>query len=437
MARHGIGAGRRIRTPGAALLAVLLAAATLSACGGSGDSGGAVTLTFWTHTHPPMIKLNRTLIAEYQRQHPNVRIEYQQIPNDEFDTKMLTAMSNGTGPDVLNLDDTTLRGEYLPKRLLAPIDYGALGAGSEDALKNRYLPRTLDGASADGQLYGLPSEFNATAFAVNTQHFADAGLDPNPPPKTWQDVTTDAKKLAAAGHQQAFSFLYLHSGWYTQQLQTLLNQTGGTITDPGHQKATVTSPQARAAVSIWAGLATGTERTADPNKTSREATAPFNDLATGRQSMAMVYPWAMEQIRESNPDTFAKLKLVPLPQLNPAAPVNRWYGYYWGVSRASEHQQQAWQFISYLASQSQRWLSDVKFIQPVKGWDTSPAGKGVPGLDVWSTAYRQGKFDEVAPHFAEIKDAVMTMINDTVFDRVAIPDAANKAAGTIDRSLGN
>ncbi|MBB4686813.1 ABC transporter substrate-binding protein [Amycolatopsis jiangsuensis] len=436
MAEHGIRSLRHIRTAGAAILAALLAAATLSACGGD-ESGGAVTLKFWTHTHPPMIKLNQTLIAEYERQHPNVRIEYQQVPNDEFDTKMLTSMSNGTGPDVLNLDDTTLRGEYLPKRLLAPIDYGALGTGSADELKARYLPRTLDGASADNELYGLPSEFNATAFAVNTQHFADAGLDPDAPPKTWQDVAADARKLSGAGHTQAFSFLYLHSGWYTQQLQTLLNETGGTITDPGHQKATVTSPQAQAALKIWTDLATGAGRAADPNRTSREATSPFSDLATGRQSMAIVYPWAMEQIRESNPDTFAKLKLVPLPQVNPAKPVNRWYGYYWGVSRASEHQQQAWQFIAYLASQSQRWLSDVKFIQPVKGWDTSAAGKQVPGLDVWSAAYRQGKFDEVAPHFAEIKDAVMAMVNDTVFDHVAIPEASRKAAETIDRSLGS
>lgn len=436
MAMRGIRSPRSIRTASAGILATLLAAAMLSACG-SGSSGDGVTLTFWTHTHPPMVKLNQTLIAEYERRHPDVKIEYQQIPNDEFDTKMLTALSNGTGPDVVNLDDTTLRGEYLPKQLLAPIDHSALGVGSPDALKERYLPRTLDGASAGNELYGLPSEFNATAFAINTKHFADAGLDPNAPPQTWEDVTADSRKLADAGHTQAFSFLYLHSGWYTQQLQTLLNQTGGTLTDAKHEKATVAQPRAKAALEIWTDLATGAGRTADPNKTSREATSPFSDLATGRQSMAIVYPWAMEQIRDSNPDTFAQLKLVPLPQVNPEKPVNRWYGYYWGVSRASEQQQQAWQFIAYLASQSQRWLSDVKFIQPVKDWDTSPAGKQVPGLDVWSTAYQEGKFDEVAPHFAEIKDAVMTMVNDTVFDDVPIQEATREAAERIDRSLGS
>ncbi|GAA4532582.1 ABC transporter substrate-binding protein [Amycolatopsis samaneae] len=435
MAMRGIRPLRSLRTMGAGILAGILATGALTACGG--DSTGDVTLTFWTHTHPPMVKLNQAIIAEYEKQHPNVKIKYQQIPNDEFDTKMLTAMSNGTGPDVLNMDDSTLRGEYLPKRLLAPVDLSAFGVQSADALKARYLPGTLGGASADNELFGLPSEFNATAFAINTKHFADAGLDPNAPPKTWQEVTEASKKLVGAGHTQAFSFLYLHAGWYTQQLQTLLNETGGTITDPKHEKATVASPQSQAALKIWADLATGATRTADPNKTSREATSPFGDLATGRQSMAVVYPWAMEQIRQSNPETFAQLKLVPLPQVNPANPVNRWYGYYWSVSRASKHQDQAWRFIAYLASQSQRWLSDVKFIQPVTGWENSEAGKQVPGLDVWSAAYQKGKFDEVAPHFAEIKDAVMGMVNDTVFDRVAIPEATGKAAERINRSLGS
>ncbi|QWF83794.1 ABC transporter substrate-binding protein [Amycolatopsis sp. CA-230715] len=427
---------RTIRTAAAVGTALVLASA-LAACGSGSGDGGAVTLTFWTHTHPPMVKLNEALIAEYQQQHPNVKIKYQTIPNDEFNTKTLTAMSNGTGPDVLNMDDSALRGEYLPKELVAPIDAGALGAASADEVKARYNAGVLDGAAKDGQYYGLPSEFNATAFAINTKHFTDAGLDPNAAPKTWDEVAADAKKLVAAQHTQAFSFLYLHSGWYSQQLQTLLNQTGGTLTDPGHEHATVTSPQSVAALQLWVDLAAGKDKSADPNKTSREATSPFSDLATGRQSMAIVYPWAMEQIRQSNPDVYKQLKVVPLPQLNPAQPVNRWYGYYWAVGKASKHQAEAWKFISYLASKHERWLSDVDFIQPVSGWDTGQAAKKVDALPVWSSAYQKGKFDQVAPHYSEVQDALTDMVNDAVFDHVAVPDAAKKASDRIDRSLGS
>lgn len=67
-------------------------AATIGACGSSGGSGDKVKLTFWTHTHPPMVKLNKQPIAVYEKKHPNVTIDYQTIPNTEFGIKMLTAL---------------------------------------------------------------------------------------------------------------------------------------------------------------------------------------------------------------------------------------------------------------------------------------------------------------------------------------------------------
>jgi multiple sugar transport system substrate-binding protein len=407
----------------------LLAAAT--ACGNNGAStDGKVTLTFWSHTHPPMVDLNKKLVAEYEKQNTNVTVKYETIPNDQFGTKMLTSLSNGSGPDIINMDDSALRGEYLPKKLLAPLE-----SKKAEEIKAKYNEGTLDGAAADGQLFGIPSEFNATAFAINKQHFQDAGLDPTKPPKTWDDVMAYGKKLVAAGHKQAFSFNYLHSGWYTQNLQTLLNQTGGKIADPESMKESITSPEAVKALEIWAKLATGPDKVHDPNASSRDATSPFADLATGRQSMAVVYPWSMEQIRQSNPDTYEQLEVVPLPQVDPAKPVNRWYAYYWAVNVASKQQPEAWKFIEFMADNHERWLSDVDFIQPTKGWETSAAAKELPALNVWADAYANGAFDTVVPHYAEIQDAVTEMVNDAVFNGVAPAEAANKAAEQIQRSL--
>ena len=142
---------RGLRRPAAAVAAIALLAA-LTACGSDGDDGsaasggdggdGPVELTFWTHTHPPMIDLNKELIREYEAKHPNVKIKYEQIPNTEFNTKMLTALSNGSGPDIINMDDSAIRGEYIPKSLLAPIDPAAFGKGSAEEIESGYVPGT-------------------------------------------------------------------------------------------------------------------------------------------------------------------------------------------------------------------------------------------------------------------------------------------------------
>ncbi len=432
------------RLPRARSAAVIAAAALLTAgvaaCGGgSGQqaAGGDVTLTFWTHTHPPMVDLNKAIIAEYQQQHPNVKIEYQTVPNTEFATKMLTSLSTGAGPDIINMDDGALRGEYIQKRLVAPVDAAALGKGSASEVEAGFVPGTLDGAKGpDGKLYGLPSEFNGTVFAINKKHFADAGLDPANPPKTWQQVIEYGKSLNAAGHKQAFNFLYLHSGWYAQWFQTLANQTGGTPLSPDGKTAELDSPGNVAALQLWVDLAR-TSGIADPRTSSRDATSPFQDLSSGVQSMAITYPWALDQVKEANPEVYEQLAVVPLPQVDAAKPpVNRIYGYFWAVNSASKQQVEAWKFISYLSAQHERWLTDVNFVQPVTGWDKSPAAQKIPFIDTIASAYSNGKYDQVGPHWNEIQDAIRAAADKAVFDGVPPADALREADASAQRSLG-
>lgn len=420
----------------AALAASVLTSALVSCSSSSGSSSGSgkVHLTFWTHTHPPMIALDKTLVAEYEAKHPNVKIDYQQIPNTDFNTKMLTALSNGSGPDVLNMDDVALRGDYIPKKLVAPLDYKAMGLPSQKAIEDKYLPGTLAGASGpDGTLYGLPTEFNATAFAINKAEFVKAGLDPANPPKTWDDVAADGKKLIAAG-QGGFNFLYLSSGQYTQQLQILLNETGGSIVNKDGTKATIADPKGVQALEIWNKLI-NVDKIGNAHTASRDATAPFADFEAGKTAMTIMYPWAVGQIATDNPATYKNMEVVPLPQVDPANPSGRWYGYYMAVNKASKHQSEAWKFVQYVTAQHDRWLTDVNFIQPVKGWAQAPAAKKVPFLPVWEQAYTQGKFDEVAHHWNEVQDAVKTAIEDTVLNGKPAQSTLEQAAKTINEAL--
>jgi ABC-type glycerol-3-phosphate transport system substrate-binding protein len=440
----------------AVLVAAGVIAGTMAACGGAGvssepsagttappgESAAAtaatepVTVSFWTHTHPPMIEVYEKLIADYEAANPNITIDYQTIPNNEFGTKMLTSLSGGTGPDIINMDDSALRGEYFPKGLLAPVDPTALGAASLDELVARYVPGTLAGAMDEaGTLYGLPSEFNGTAMAINVAHFADAGLDPDAPLRTWDDLAAAGQKLIDAGHTQAFSFLYLHAGWYSQQVQTLLHQTGGAIAN-GNEGA-LDSPEAQQALQLWVDLAGGSKSVADPNVTSREATVPFQDLATGVQSMAILYPWSMDQIAGTNPDTYANLKVIPLPQFDPNNPSSRVYCYYWAVNKDSQVQAEAWRFINFLSEHSEDFLTGTDFVQPLVGWGDSAAAKEIPFIETWSEAYGTGKFDQVTEHYSEVQDVILNMVNSAVFDKVPVADATRTAADEVSRILQN
>src|SRR3954451_21670868 len=56
------------------------------------------------------------------------------------------------------------------------------------------------GGSASGDLYGLPSKNYTLGLVYNRSLFAQAGLDPNSPPTSWNDVIADAKKISALGN---------------------------------------------------------------------------------------------------------------------------------------------------------------------------------------------------------------------------------------------
>jgi ABC-type glycerol-3-phosphate transport system substrate-binding protein len=107
------------------------------------------------------------------------------------------------------------------------------------------------------------------------------------------------------------------------------------------------------------------------------------------------------------------------------------------VNNASKHKKEAWDFINYVTSQNQRWLTDVNFIQPVKDWASSPAAAKVPFLPVWQQAYQQGSFDEVAPHWSEIQDAIKTAIEGTVLDGKPADSTLKQAANSINQSLSD
>ena len=90
--------------------------------------------------------------------------------------------------------------------------------------------------------------------------------------------------------------------------------------------------------------------------------------------MAIIYPWSMDQITETNPDTYANLKVVPLPQVDPASRrSSRVYGYFWAVNNASKQQAEAWKFIQFLSGAAERLLTDVNFVQPLVGWEDQRA----------------------------------------------------------------
>lgn len=430
-------------------LVSLLAAALVAGCGAKpaqnadqktdqpAQAGPKVTVSIWTHTHPPMVDLYKKLIAEYQQKNPNVTIDYQIIPNVDFGKKMLTSMSTGTGPDIINMDDAAMRSTYIPKGLVSPVDPVALGYKDLEDLKKAYVPGAFEGAgSKDGKIFGLPSEFNVTTFVINTEAFKEANLDPNQPPKTWDDVATMGAKLVKKDGdkvvRRGFDFLYLHSGWYNNQIGTLMLQTGaGFHTADG--KSALDKPENVKPLQIWSDLIYK-YHVADPTIASREATVPYVDFANGKVAMSLMNPWGLSFFTKDTP-VYGKYKVVPLPQVDASKPVNPFYAYYLAVNAQSKQKTEAFKFIAFVASQTGRWIKDVNFIQPKLGWEKLPEAQGIPFFEVWAADMLHGKFIE--PAQPQEQDILKAAIERSVLNHEDPAKSLLQAKSEIDKVLQN
>lgn len=376
------------------------------------------TIKFWTHTHPPMVELNKALVADFMAANPDIEVQYEIIPNNEFATKMLASMGTGTGPDIINMDDAQMRSTYVPKGLVQEVDPASMGYDSLDALKAAYIPTALEGSTVDGKVYGVPSEFNVTAMAVYDAAFTEVGLDPKAPPADWAAVTEQGAKLVVKDGddltRRGFDFVYLHSGWYHNLFGTLLLQTGGRVVAEDGRTVTVADAPSVEALHIWYDMIWGDPKIADPNVANQDATVPYQDFIDGKVAMTPFNPWGMGQIT-SESVVADKWSIAPLPQKHPGAaatgtpaatpadgeePVTPLYAYYWSVNALTTDEKKkaaAFKFIGYISSYPGRWLKESSFIQPKVGWEESDEAKALPFIDVWSSEMLKGRFLPVTP----------------------------------------
>ena len=190
-----------------ALAAVGVAAAVLplSACGGSGGSGsgssdasGAVkgTITFQTWNLKANFKdYFNGVIADFEKQYPGTKVNWVDQPADGYADKLSADAAGGTLPDVVNVTPD----------LLAPLAKAGL-ALDLDKSASQYTKEYLPGAWAADQVPGLsgtyafPWYLNTGPLFYNKTLFAKAGLDPQKPPKTYDDLFADALKISSQSH---------------------------------------------------------------------------------------------------------------------------------------------------------------------------------------------------------------------------------------------
>jgi multiple sugar transport system substrate-binding protein len=176
-----------------------------------------------------------TLIAAFEEENPDIKINYTTAPFDSYFTKLQTDFAAGNPPDVFELNYENFvtfasRDTLLPLTDLLQEDTTSL-----------FYPAALQAFSYEGTQYGLPMTFSTVVLFYNKDLFDAAGVDYPTADWTWDNVIEAGQKLTNT-EKQVWGIYQPVQFW--EFYKTAAAAGGGLSVDP----VTIDTPENMAAL---------------------------------------------------------------------------------------------------------------------------------------------------------------------------------------------
>lgn len=334
------------------LLIVLIIISLGFGCGERNNktADAKIKLVFWHSFVASTIPALNELIDKFETEHPNIQIEAQYIPSgDALIQKLITAIRSKTAPDISWLHSDFLEDLVEADAIYKMEDFinGSNGL-AEGEIEDIY-PALIQFSSWRGTLYSLPMEATNLALIYNKEMFRKAGLDPEQPPKTWDELHEFSKKLTFDKDKNGkddqtgmFIPIYPAAGplgsWMVWQWEPFLWQAGGDIINEEQTKVLYDGEGGVKALELWQKIYRDLRL--------RTFTSDFDvAFASKRLAMSMDGPWNLPRYKDllKNLDwAFAPLPTGPVKQATVVG------GEYLAIFKQSKHPDEAWQFLKWI-----------------------------------------------------------------------------------------
>jgi multiple sugar transport system substrate-binding protein len=326
----------------------LLAAGCTSSNDGGGDQGGGTVLV-WTHINKSFNKAYQELADSYMAENPDVTIKFETFDYDTYIQTLQTSLPAGNEADVLQMFGSWTC-SYSDNLSTTPSN-----VGSVDQAQDEFFAGPLGGYVCDDALYGMPQESNveygATLVNEDMAEAAGVALDGW---DSFDQFKADAKKLTVEqdGEITRAGYHFTTNDGIAYTFLSLILQNGGVYqADDG--SFTFQTPEALASLELMKSFVD--EGIVDPTLFTDTANWVGDCYFTELCAMGLVGPWVVPEYATDFPEVAAVTRYVPLPTLeNDSFAADSGWGL--TVSKNSEVQDQAWDFVGYVAQNADNAL---------------------------------------------------------------------------------
>lgn len=183
------------------------------------------------------------LIASFEQENPGTTVKWVDVPWADMQSKILTAVSANTAPDVVNLNPDFAaqlagRNAWLTLDEKIPAD-----------VRQQYLPKIWQANMLDGKTFGIPWYLTTSVTIYNTDLLKRAGV--TQPPQTYEEMAAIAKQVKEATGKYAF-FMTVVPTDSAEVLQSFAQMGVSLVGSDG--KAAFNTPEGRAVFQYWTDL---------------------------------------------------------------------------------------------------------------------------------------------------------------------------------------
>ncbi|MFH8408658.1 ABC transporter substrate-binding protein [Streptomyces sp. NPDC018019] len=415
----------RRTAPMALLTAAVLAAGTLTACGGSGGDRNTLKVAFPKDTNNKVTVRDdyvEMVARAFEKANPGKKVELvpiQASENDYYAKIQQMMRSPKTAPDLV-YEDTFLINSDIAAGLLRPLDpYLA-----EWPDWKQFQPAARAAARAqDGRTYGVPDGTDTRGLWFNKKIFKKAGLPLDWQPKTWDEVLAAARtikrKVPGVIPLNVFTGKGAGEAAVMQGFAMLLYGTGkDQLYDPATKKWVTGTKGFRDSLEFLRTvygekLGPDVADALSPNIQTNVATElmPEEKLAIDLDGSWLGQQWQPKGGGKPWPEWRTVLGRAAFPTQHGAAPgkVSLAGGWTWSVPRQSQHPDLAWKLIETLQTKRNavEWCVRGAQIAVRKDVAADPAYlKSLPGIGFFTDLVEVSRYRPALPVYPKVSAAI-------------------------------
>lgn len=337
-------------------LIAAIAAGTLAGCGGGaaatntttaagvtaskGEETKAqepVTLTYWQHSSAARDEMMTELVKQFESENPDIKIKLEFIPEADYSQKLIPALATDTAPDVFQIQSGMVS-KLAQAGTIQPLDESIMPTGD---IAKEFVAAAVDGLKYEGRYYGMPTDVQTIVTFWNKKLVAEAGLDAEKGPQTWEEFFDWARKLTKRDGDSL-----VQSGWggkgYAPEVLSYVEQKGGRFYDEASRKFVFADDSAAVeAIREFASLYK------EDKVYDTEFVKNWAGFRQGLVALMLGHPAMIGNLPTTAPDLDFGVGLIPANGDSRATCVTSW-GYVMSTKAPSK---EATRFIQFLSSE--------------------------------------------------------------------------------------